>query len=146
MISYLQAARELDARWTGSLQFLPPTPCLRSADDCMVARQIATTEIDLFNRYAREIAAENGLKFSLLIDLHNMLLITGRMEVSNETKAGSDGVSHPQIVRFRRPHQNPAERSQACTVCVSIVDRANLNECPGIQGFRGGTTSRTHDG
>ena len=80
MISYLQAARELDARWTGSLQFLPPTPCLRSADDCMVARQIATTEIDLFNRYAREIAAENGLKFSLLIDLHDMLLITGRME------------------------------------------------------------------
>lgn len=80
MISYLQAARELDARWTGSLQFLPPTPSLRSAGDCMVARQIATTEIDLFNRYAREIAAEHGLKLGLLVDLHDMLLITGRME------------------------------------------------------------------
>ena len=77
MISYLQAARELDARWTGSLQFLPPTPCLRSADDCMVARQIATTEIDLFNRYAREIAAANGLNLRRLIDLYDMLLSTG---------------------------------------------------------------------
>lgn len=41
MISYLQAARELDARWTGSLQFLPPTPVLRSDHDCAIARQIA---------------------------------------------------------------------------------------------------------
>lgn len=79
MISYLQAARELDARWTGSLQFLPPTPCLRSARDCLVARQIAATEIDLFNRYAREIAAANGLKLHLLVDLYDMLLSTGLM-------------------------------------------------------------------
>ena len=77
MISYLQAARELDARWTGSLQFLPPTPTLRNEHDCIVARQIAATEGDLFNRYAREIAAANGLKFGLLIDLYDMLLSTG---------------------------------------------------------------------
>lgn len=79
MISYLQAARELDARWTGSLQFLPQTPCLRSAGDCMVARSIAMTEIDLFNRYAKEIAAENGLRLRLLVDLYDMLLSTGLM-------------------------------------------------------------------
>ena len=79
MISYMQAARELDARWTGSLQFLPPTPCLRSAADCAVARQIATTEIDLFNRYAREIATENRLKLGLLVDLYHMLLSNGLM-------------------------------------------------------------------
>lgn len=81
MISYLQAARELDARWTGSLQFLPPTPILRSEHDCLVARQIAAFEVDLFNRYAREIAAANGLKLGLLVDLRDMLLITGQMEV-----------------------------------------------------------------
>lgn len=79
MISYLQAARELDARWTGSLQFLPPTPGLRSAGDCVISRQIAATEIDLFNRYAREIAAANGLRFGLLVDLYDMLLSTGQM-------------------------------------------------------------------
>lgn len=57
MISYFQAVRELDARWTGSLQFLPPPPTLRNEHDCIVARQIASTEIDLFHRYAREIAS-----------------------------------------------------------------------------------------
>lgn len=77
MISYLQAARELDARWTGSLRFLPPTPTLRNEHDCIVARQIAATEIDLFNRYAKEIAAENGLRLGLLVDLYDMLLSTG---------------------------------------------------------------------
>lgn len=77
MISYVQAARELDARWTGSLQFLPPTPTLRNENDCIVARQIASTEVDLFNRYAREIAAANGLDLGLLVDLYDMLLSTG---------------------------------------------------------------------
>jgi len=79
MISYWQAARELDARWTGSLQFLPPTPKLRNEQDCIVARQIATTEIDLFNRYAKEIATVNGLKLGLLVDLYDMMLSTGLM-------------------------------------------------------------------
>lgn len=79
MISYVQAARELDARWTGSLQFLPPTPSLRSAADCVIARQVAITEIDLFNRYAKEIAAESGLKLGLLVDLYDILLSTGLM-------------------------------------------------------------------
>lgn len=77
MMSYLQAARELDARWTGSLQFLPPTPSLRHEQDCIVARQIAATEIDLFKRYAKEIAAENRLTLGLLVDLYDMLLSTG---------------------------------------------------------------------
>lgn len=104
MISYLQAARELDARWTGSLQFLPPTPRLRSVGDCLVARQIATTEIDLFNRYAKEIAAENGLKLGLLVDLYDMLLSTGRLSadevaevraVWREPPAGNFDASRP---------------------------------------------------
>lgn len=77
MISYLQAARELDARWTGSLQFLPPTQRLRNEQDCIEARQIAATEIDLFNRYAKEIAAANGLNLGLLVDLYDMILLTG---------------------------------------------------------------------
>jgi hypothetical protein len=77
MISYFQAARELDARWTGSLQFLPPTPSLRRAVDCAIARQIAAAEIDLFNRYAREIASANGLKLGILVDLYDMMLLTG---------------------------------------------------------------------
>ena len=79
MISYWQAARELDARWTGSLQFLPPTPALANENDCIVARQIASTEVDLFNRYARDIAVANGLKLGLLVDLYDMLLSTGLM-------------------------------------------------------------------
>lgn len=79
MISYFQAARELDARWTGSLQFLPPTPTLRSEHDCILARQIAVTEIDLFNRYAKEIAAANGLRLGVLVDLYDMLLSTGQI-------------------------------------------------------------------
>ncbi len=77
MISYLQSARELDERWTASLQFLPPTPALRSTHDCITARKIAATELDLFDRYAREIAAENGLKLANLVDLYDLLLITG---------------------------------------------------------------------
>lgn len=79
MISYWQAARELDARWTGSLQFLPPTPALANEHDCIVARQIASTEVDLFNRYARDIAVANGLKLGLLVDLYDILLSTGLM-------------------------------------------------------------------
>lgn len=78
MISYFQAARELDARWTGSLQFLPPTSRLRNEPDCIIARQIAATEIDLFNRYAKEIATANGLKLGLLIDLYDMIPLTGQ--------------------------------------------------------------------
>ena len=108
MISYLQAARELDARWTGSLQFLPPTPSLRSAGDCMVARQIATTEIDLFNRYAREIAAEHGLKLGLLVDLHDMLLITGRMEAI-DLDEGRIGWRQP---RFLHAVSTPSSNSR----------------------------------
>ena len=88
MISYMEAARELDARWTGSLQLLPPTPILRSVGDCLVARQIATTEIDLFNRYAKEIAVENGLKLGLLVDLYDMLLSTGRLFVLEGDERG----------------------------------------------------------
>lgn len=77
MISYFEAARELDVRWTGSLQFLPPTPMLRTERDCFVARQIATTEVDLFIRYAREIAVSNRLNFRLLLDYYDMLLAAG---------------------------------------------------------------------
>ncbi len=80
MISYILAVRELDARWTSSLQFLPHTPMLRSTGDHGVARCIATTEIDLFNRYAKEIAVRNGLKLDLLVDLYDTLLITGQMD------------------------------------------------------------------
>jgi len=79
MISYFQAVRELDARWTGSLQFLPPTPTLRNEHDCIAARQIASTEIDLFHRYSREIAAAHGLKLGLLVDLYDIMLSTGLM-------------------------------------------------------------------
>lgn len=104
MISYLRAARELDARWTGSLQFLPPTPRSRSARDCAVARQIAATEIDLFSRYAREIAAANGLKLGLLVDLYDMLLSTGLMF--------SDELEEVQIVRCERPLGGTTRRRQ----------------------------------
>lgn len=95
MISYLQAARELDARWTGSLQFLPPTPTLRNECDCIAARQIAATEIDIFNRYAMEIAATNGLKLGLLLDLYDMLLSTGQMFADELYEVRLSAVSNP---------------------------------------------------
>ena len=91
MISYLQAARELDARWTGSLQFLPPTPTLRNECDCIAARQIAATEIDLFNRYAGEIAAANGLKLDRLLDLYDWLLMTGKLSALDGDDRRMDG-------------------------------------------------------
>ncbi len=91
MISYLQAARELDTRWADSLQFLPPTPVLRNGHDCDIARQIATTELELFNRYAEEIANNNGLNLDVLIDLYNMLLVTGRLFAPEDEAVRIDG-------------------------------------------------------
>lgn len=77
MISYLQAAHELDQRWSFSLQFLPPAPVLRSNSECAEARGIARTEVDLFMRYAREIAADNELYLNLLADLYDLMLVHG---------------------------------------------------------------------
>lgn len=75
MISYLQAAHELDQRWSFSLRFLPSTPVLRSNGECAKARGSARTEVDLFMRYAREIAADNELHLNLLVDLYDLMLV-----------------------------------------------------------------------
>lgn len=75
MISYLQAARELDLRWSFSLQFLPTTPALRGKEDSDCARLLASAELDMFMRYAREISALNGLNLAVLVDLYDLMLI-----------------------------------------------------------------------
>lgn len=71
---YLQAARERDARWSFSFQFLPSAPSLRGKSGCVRARQIARTEVDIFMRHAREIAEEHGLNFKLLVERYDALL------------------------------------------------------------------------
>lgn len=90
MISYLQAAKELDERWTASLRFLPPTPVLRSRRDSNAARCIAKAEVDIFSRYAREVAADNGLRLAVLIEIYDLLLVTGLMSgiELNECRSG----------------------------------------------------------
>ncbi|MGY6248362.1 hypothetical protein ACXIUS_12485 [Bosea thiooxidans] len=110
MASYLQAARELDERWSSSLQFLLPTPPLRGADDCSITWMIAATEIDLFDRYAREIAAENKLKFSMLVELYDFLLNTGRMEAIDLKECSIEWRQPPEnrnAVSLRQPDSAP---------------------------------------
>lgn len=82
MISYLQAVRELDARWSFSLQFLPrqATRIVVFHDCVVVARSCTRVEIDLFNRYSREIAEKHDLNLGLLVDLYDRLLIAGVLE------------------------------------------------------------------
>ncbi|SIR35755.1 hypothetical protein [Bosea sp. TND4EK4] len=90
MISYLQAAHELDLRWSFSLQFLPPTPILRSNSECAEARGIARAEVDLFMGYAKEIAADNELHFNLLVDLYDLMLVHGLSWNDGSSHAASD--------------------------------------------------------
>lgn len=110
MISYLQAVRELDARWTSSLQFLPPTPRLRNEHDCIVARHIAVTEIDLFNRYAGEIAAANGLKLDRLLDLYDWLLLTGKLSALDGDDPRMDGGQRPAGCGIASPSASQPSR------------------------------------
>ncbi|CAH1679902.1 conserved hypothetical protein [Hyphomicrobiales bacterium] len=90
MISYLQAARELDLRWSFSLQFLPPTPTLYSNSEYAEARGIARAEVDLFMRYAKEIAAGNELHLNLLVDLYDLTLVHGLSWNDGSGHAASD--------------------------------------------------------
>lgn len=75
MVSYFQAARELDERWSFSLQFLPSKPALRRKIECVRAPQFARTETDLFMRYARDIAAAYELNFKILVEQYDILLM-----------------------------------------------------------------------
>lgn len=74
MVSYFQAARELDERWSFSLQFLPSEPALHRKIECVRAPQFARTEVDLFMHYAREIAATYELNLKILIEQYDILL------------------------------------------------------------------------
>lgn len=75
MASYFQAARELDERWSFSLQFLPSTPALRRKIECARTRQFARVKVDLFMRYAKEIAADYELNFKMLVEQYDTLLM-----------------------------------------------------------------------
>lgn len=93
-ISYQRAAQELDERWSFSLQFLPSTSPLRGKYECVRARQIARTEVDLFMRHAREIAEEHGLNFKLLVERYDTLLINRIMgRYDHDESSFADAVS-----------------------------------------------------
>lgn len=109
MISYLQAAKELDERWTASLRFLPPTPVLRSSRDSNAARCIAKAEVDIFSRYAREVAADNGLRLAVLIEVYDLLLVTGLM-------------SGIELNECRIGWREPTGQTRTASAAIAIVE------------------------
>ena len=72
MVSYVEAARELDERWSFSLSFLSSIPLPQPPGE---RPDFAATEADLFRRYATEIAQEHGLHIDMLVQAHEILLM-----------------------------------------------------------------------